>query len=120
MNVKTTNDLLLELIPVFQSMYETSKKPKNDVFVKEVILQLQKHPDLIEPLNKRIKEVLSEGMKNDTPRYIRFILNEDVIGHKPKSDKPKKAAVKSNEAELAVPDPMVEILKLSKTLSNEN
>ncbi len=120
MNVKTTNDLLLELIPVFQSMYETSKKPKNDVFVKEVILQLQKHPDLIEPLNKRIKEVLSEGMKNDTPRYIRFILNEDIIGHKPKSDKPKKSAVKSKEAELPVPDPMVEILKLSKTLSNEN
>jgi hypothetical protein len=32
MNVKTTTDLLLELIP-FQSLFETTK-PKNDAFVK--------------------------------------------------------------------------------------
>jgi hypothetical protein len=32
-------------------------------------MQLQKHPNLIEPLNKRIKEILAEGMKGDTPRY---------------------------------------------------
>ena len=116
MNIKTTNDLLLELIPLFQSLYETTTKPKNDVFVKEVIMQLQKYPDLIEPLNKRVKEILAEGMKNDTPRYIRFILNEDVIGYKPKDN--KKAATKPKE-KTDTPDPMEEILKLSKTLTND-
>jgi hypothetical protein len=44
---------------------------------------------LIEPLNKRIKEILAEGMKNDT-QDIRFILNEDVIAYNPKADKQKK------------------------------
>ena len=117
MNVKTTNDLLLEMIPLFQSLYETTTKPKNDVFIKEVIMQLQKYPDLIEPLNKRIKEILAEGMKNDTPRYIRFILNEDIIAYKPKEN--KKAAPKPKPTEEQRPDPMEEILKLSKTLSNE-
>jgi plasmid replication initiation protein len=114
MNVKTTNDLLLELIPVFQTIYETSTKPKNDSFVKEVILQLQKHPNLIDPLNKRIKEVLAEGMKNDTARYIRFILNEDVIGYNPKGDKKAAAKPKAEPTEEERPDPMEEILKLSK------
>ena len=119
MNVKTTNDLLLELIPLFQSLFETTTKPKNDVFIKEVILQLQKHPDLIEPLNKRIKEILAEGMKNDTARYIRFILNEDIIAYNPKADKTKKAAAKPKEKKEEAPDPMEEILKLSKTLATE-
>lgn len=119
MNIKTTSDLLLELIPVFQTMYETSSKPKNDAFIKNVILQLQKYPNLIEPLNKRIKEILAEGMKNDTPRYIRFILNEDIIAYKPKDDKAKKAAVKPIKEKLEEPDPMEEVLKLSKILSKE-
>ena len=119
MNVKTTNDLLLELIPLFQSLFETTTKPKNDVFIKEVILQLQKHPDLIEPLNKRIKEILAEGMKNDTARYIRFILNEDIIAYNPKADKTKKAAAKPKEKKEEAPDPMEEILKLSKSLASE-
>ncbi len=119
MNIKTTNDLLLELIPLFQSMYETSNKPKNDAFVKDVILQLQKYPNLIEPLNKRIKEILAEGMKNDTPRYIRFILNEDIMGYNPKNDKTKKTADKPGPVKEEAPDPMEEILKLSKTFSNE-
>ena len=119
MNVKTTTDLLLELIPLFQSLFETTTKPKNDVFIKQVILQLQKHPDLIEPLNKRIKEILAEGMKNDTARYIRFILNEDVIAYNPKADKTKKAAAKPKEEKPEAPDPMEEILKLSKTLTTE-
>lgn len=119
MNIKTTNDLLLELIPLFQQIYETTSKPKNDAFVKEVIMQLQKYPNLIEPLNKRIKEILAEGMKNDTPRYIRFILNEDVIAYNPKTDKTKKTAGKPKEEKADTPDPMEEILKLSKTLTNE-
>jgi plasmid replication initiation protein len=84
MNVKTTHDMLLELIPVFRSLYDTDKMPKNDAFVNNVLIQLQKYPDLIEPLNKRIKEILSGGIKEDTPKYIRFILNEDVLAHDPK------------------------------------
>jgi hypothetical protein len=119
MNVKTTNDLLLELIPLFQSIYETTSKPKNDAFIKEVIMQLQKYPNLIEPLNKRIKEILAEGMKGDTPRYIRFILNEDVIAYHPKTGKTKKATAKPQEEKEEAPDPMEEILKLSKTLSTD-
>lgn len=119
MNVKTTTDLLLELIPLFQSLFETTTKPKNDAFVKDVILQLQKYPNLIEPLNKRIKEILAEGIKNDTSRYIRFILNEDVIAYNPKTDKTQKATAKPKEEKPEAPDPMEEILKLSKTLSNE-
>jgi hypothetical protein len=119
MNIKTTNDLLLELIPLFQSIYETTSKPKNDAFIKEVIMQLQKYPNLIEPLNKRIKEILAEGMKGDTPRYIRFILNEDVIAFHPKKDKPNKAAAKPKEKKEEAPDPMEEILKLSKNMTTE-
>ena len=80
-------------------------------------MQLQKYPDLIEPLNKRIKEILAEGMKNDTPRYIRFILNEDIIAYNPKTDKTQKAAAKPKEEKLETTDPMEEILKLSKTLT---
>lgn len=114
MNIKTTHDLLLELIPLFQSMYETSTKPKNDVFVKDVLLQLQKYPDLIEPLNKRVKEILADGMKPDTARYIRFILNEDVMDYKPKENKKAAAAPKPKPTEEPRPDPMEEILKLSK------
>ena len=117
MNVKTTNDLLLELIPLFQSMYETNTKPKNDSFIKKIILQLQKYPNLIEPLNKRIKEILADGVKNDTARYIRFILNEDVIAYNPKSVKAQKAVSKAKEKEPEVPDPMIEILKLSKSMT---
>lgn len=81
MNVKTTHDMLLELIPVFRSLYNTDKMPKNDAFVNNVLIQLQKHPDLIEPLNKRIKEIVSTGIKEDTPKYIRFILNEDILSY---------------------------------------
>lgn len=113
MNVKTTNDLLLELIPIFQKIYETDSKPKNDTFVKEVIMQLQKFPNLIDPLNKRIKEILSEGMKNDTPKYIRYILNEDVMGYDPKKDKKAATQPKPGLAVEEKTDPMVEILKLS-------
>jgi hypothetical protein len=58
-------------------------------------------------------------MKNDTPRYIRFILNEDVIAYNPKGAKAKKAAAKPKEKKVEAPDPMEEILKLSKTLSKE-
>jgi hypothetical protein len=83
-------------------------------------LQLQKHPKLIGSLNKRIEEILAEGMKNDTPRYIRYILNEDVIAYNPKADKTKKAAAKpAKEKPEEAPDPMEEILKLSKTFSKE-
>ena len=78
MNVKTTNDLLLELIPLFQSMYETNTKPKNDSFIKKIILQLQKYPNLIEP---------------------------------------QKAVSKAKEKEPEAPDPMIEILKLSKSMT---
>ena len=58
-------------------------------------------------------------MKNDTARYIRFILNEDIIAHNPKADKTKKAAAKPKEKKEEAPDPMEEILKLSKTLATE-
>jgi hypothetical protein len=82
-------------------------------------MQLQKYPNLIEPLNKRIKEILAEGMKGDTPRYIRFILNEDVIAFHPKKDKPNKSAAKPAAKKEEAPDPMEAILKLSKTLSTD-
>jgi hypothetical protein len=82
-------------------------------------MQLQKYPNLIEPLNKLIKEILAEGMKNDTPRYIRFILNEDVIAYNPKTDKTQKAAAKPKEEKPEAPDLMEEILKLSNVLSKE-
>jgi hypothetical protein len=42
-------------------------------------------------------------MKSDTPRYIRFILNEDVIAFNPKQQ--KTAAKPAKEKEQA-PDPM--------------
>jgi hypothetical protein len=82
-------------------------------------MQLQKYPNLIDPLNKRIKEILTEGMKGDTPRYIRFILNEDVIAFHPKKDKPNKATAKPKEKKEEAPDPIEEILKLSKILTSE-
>uniref|UniRef100_UPI00047BAC10 replication initiation protein n=1 Tax=Flavobacterium frigidarium TaxID=99286 RepID=UPI00047BAC10 len=122
MNVKNSNDLLLELIPIFQATFETSKKPKNDVFVKELIMKLQKFPNLIEPTNKRIKEVLAQGTRSDTPRYMRFILNEDVVAYDPAKEKQKKKAAKTetnSKPKEEAPDPMEEILKLSKTMAAE-
>jgi hypothetical protein len=50
---------------------------------------LQRYPNLIEPLNTRIKEILANGIKEDTQRYVRFILNEDVLSHVEKSVKEK-------------------------------
>jgi hypothetical protein len=43
MNVKTTTDLLLELIPLFK-VYLKLPPNKKRCFCKDVILQLQKHP----------------------------------------------------------------------------
>lgn len=112
LNVKSTNDMLLELIPVFRTLYNTDKMPKNDAFVKEVILQLQKYPNLIEPLNTRIREILSTGIKDDTPRYVRFILNEDVLDYTPKSTA-KSTASKTEEKKDDPIDTMATILNLA-------
>jgi hypothetical protein len=81
--------MLLELIPVFASLFNTDKMPKNDIYIKSVVEQLQRYPNLIEPLNTRIKEILANGIKEDTQRYVRFILNEDVLSHVEKSVKEK-------------------------------
>lgn len=81
MNVKTTQDMLLELIPVFKNLYNIEKMPKNDAFINDVIIKLQRNPNLIEPLNKRIREIISTGIKDDTARYIRYILNEDILSY---------------------------------------
>lgn len=105
MNVKTTNDMLLELIPVFRKLYNTDKMPKNDAFIKEVIIQLQKYPNLIEPLNTRIREVLNSGIKDDSARYIRFILNEDIMSYsetKEVKKEVKKEVTKPNEVHSAI------------------
>ena len=114
MNVKTTNDMLLELIPVFRSLYNTDKMPKNDTFVNEVLLQLQKYPNLIEPLNTRIREILAPGVKDDTARYIRFILNEDILSYVEKPGKTKKLATAQAVAEPKADNPMDAVLNLAK------
>lgn len=114
-NVKTTHDMLLELIPVFRSLYNTDKMPKNDSFINEVLLQLQKYPNLIEPLNTRVREILAPGIKDDTARYIRFILNEDILGYTQSAGKTKKKA-KTEEKEPN--DAMAAILSLSNTLGD--
>lgn len=44
-----------------------------NVSLKNVILQVQKHSNLIEPLNKRIKEIMAKKIKSDTAKYVRFI-----------------------------------------------
>ena len=114
MNVKTTNDMLLELIPVFRSLYNTDKMPKNDTFVNEVLLQLQKYPNLIEPLNTRIREILAPGVKDDTARNIRFILNEDILSYVEKPGKTKKLATAQAVAEPKADNPMDAVLNLAK------
>lgn len=112
MNVKTTHDMLLELIPVFASLFNTLKMPKNDAYIKEVILQLQKHPNLIEPLNTRVRELLANGIKDDTQRYVRFILNEDVLSYTEKPVGEKKVA--KNEQKTPN-DAMMDILGLANS-----
>jgi plasmid replication initiation protein len=112
MNVKTTHDMLLELIPVFQKLFNTSKMPKNDVYIKSVIEHLQRYPNLIEPLNTRIKEILANGVKEDTQRYVRFILNEDVLSYVENPARQKK--VSKNE-EKQPNDVMADILGLANT-----
>lgn len=120
MNVKSTNDMLLELISVFRSLYNTDKMPKNDVFVKEVILQLQKYPNLIEPLNTRVKEILANGIKEDTARYIRFILNEDVIGYREKPLKTKKEPkTRQKEGWMEKPEPYADPMDSILGLANK-
>ena len=118
MNVRSTNDMLLELIPVFRSVFNTDKMPKNDVFIRNVIIQLQRYPNLIEPLNSRVKDILSAGVKDDSARYLRFILNEDVIGYKEKpiiTKKEPKTSKNEAKTESKEPDanPMVTILGLA-------
>jgi hypothetical protein len=39
LNVRTTYDMLLELIPVFASLFNTDKMPKNDIYIKSVVEQ---------------------------------------------------------------------------------
>jgi hypothetical protein len=114
MNVKTTHDMLLELIPIFQKLFDTSKKSKNDVFIKEVLLKLQRHPDLIEHLHKRVNEILNKnGEGNDAVILIRYILNEDVVAYAEKSAETKKAS-KTEEKQPSKPnDAMAEILGLA-------
>jgi hypothetical protein len=53
-------------------------------------------------------------MKADTPRYIRFILNEDIMGYNPKADKTKKTSTAAATKKEETPDLMEEILKLAK------
>jgi hypothetical protein len=43
LNVRTTYDMLLELIPVFASLFNTLKL-KNDIYIKSVVEQLQRYP----------------------------------------------------------------------------
>lgn len=119
MNVRSTNDMLLELIPVFRSLFNTDKMPKNDSFIKDVILQLQKYPSLIEPLNSRVKEILATGVKDDTPRYLRFILNEDIIGYKEKPMVSKKELKTSqNEVKTENEEPSVNPMETILGLAN--
>jgi len=118
MNVKTTNDMLLELIPVFQRLFETSKMPKNDNFIKEVIVKLQRYPNLIEHLHKRVREITSKnGEGVDAVILIRYILNEDIMGYVEKPVETKKVSkIKENTPETAnktVNDAMIEVLKLA-------
>ena len=65
-----------------------------------------------------MKEILSSGVKDDTARYVRFILNEDIIGYKEKPVKTKnepKTSQKEADKEKQEPnvDPMVTILGLA-------
>ena len=113
MNVKTTHDMLLELIPVLASLFNTLKMPKNDAFINNVIQHLQLYPNLIEPLNTRIREILANGIKEDTQRYVRFILNEDILKYSEKPIATKKPS-KIEEKE-PVNDVMADILGLAKS-----
>jgi plasmid replication initiation protein len=122
MNVKTTHDMLLELIPVFRTLYKPENMPKNDIFVNNVLIQLQKFPELIEPLNKRVKEILADGIKEDTPKYIRYILNEDILSHDPKPAKSekvpknaKKEVISEDSKQITLLDQIAEMAK-SKTV----
>jgi hypothetical protein len=75
------------------------------LFQKEV---MQKHPNLIEPLNKH-QSNFSGRNENDT-RYIRFIFLKIEMCHSIKTDKTKKAAAKNRKKKKEAPDPMEEIL----------
>ncbi|SDY05619.1 replication initiation protein [Flavobacterium degerlachei] len=118
MNVKTTQDMLLELIPIFKNLYNIEKMPKNDAFINNVIIKLQRNPNLIEPLNKRIREIISAGIKDDTARYIRYILNEDILSYVDvvaKTEIAPKKASKSINSNTSDDNPQQNILnKISK------
>jgi hypothetical protein len=96
---------------VFASLFNTDKMPKNDIYIKSVVEQLQRYPNLIEPLNTRIKEILANGIKEDTQRYVRFILNEDVLSHVEKSVKEKLSKGKEKQPN----DVMADILGLANS-----
>jgi hypothetical protein len=44
--------------------------PKNDIYIKSVV-ELQRYPNLIEPLNTRIKEILANGLRK---------IHKDMLG----------------------------------------
>jgi hypothetical protein len=96
MNVKP-HDLLLELIP-FQSI-RNHNQAKKWFFHKRSYIQLK--PNLIEPLNKRIKEILAEGMK--TTHQDTFVYFEWRCYHSIKADKTKKKLLPNRKKKKEAP-----------------
>jgi hypothetical protein len=115
MNVKTTNDLLLELA-LFKVYLKLAPNQKW-CFCKDVILQLQKYPNLIEVKQTYQRNFSGRNEKRHTKIHsFYFWMRCNCI--QSKSDKTKKAAAKPKE-EKRRRRIQWRILKLSKTLTTE-
>lgn len=77
--VVNNNKRLLDLHQYLNNLFEVSKKPKNELFIKKVVSALQRNPDLISKIHTRLRKMSEVDPELITERYIRFILNEDVI-----------------------------------------
>jgi hypothetical protein len=112
---RKNSDLLLELIPLSKFIW-IATKPKKWCFCKSYSAAAE-IPKFDQNLWTNVSKILAEGMKNDTSRYIRFILNEDVA-YNQKQIKQKKLL--PNRREKRRHRTNGKILKLSKTLVTKN
>jgi plasmid replication initiation protein len=61
------------------ALFETSKKPKNKVFINTVMSKVRLNPDDLKRLHKRIQGVLGSIPAEEQARYMRYVLKEDYL-----------------------------------------
>lgn len=101
-NLPNTEDLLRRTLIILQELFEVTKKKKNADKIALVISKLQKNPNLIPQIYKRITEILASGISEPIV-LITHVLNEDVLKHVEKPvEKEKVLKSEENDSNISV------------------